>query len=45
MVFKFVTNDAGSTPVAVVNFSPAITPNGGSIQITPDAAGWFYTQQ
>lgn len=45
VVFKFVTNDAGSTPIAVVNLSPAITPNGGNIQVTPAAAGWFYTQE
>lgn len=45
VIFKFVTNDAGSTPIAVVNLSPAITPNGGNIQVTPAAAGWFYTQE
>lgn len=45
VVFKFVTNDAGSTPIAVFNISPAITPNGGSIQVTPAAAGMFYLQQ
>jgi hypothetical protein len=45
VVFKFVTNDAGSTPIAVFNISPAITPNGGNIVVTPAAAGMFYTQE
>ena len=45
VVYKFVTNDAGSTPIAVVTFTPAITPNGGDITVTVDAAGLFYTQE
>jgi hypothetical protein len=46
VIFKFVTNDADSIPIAVVNLNPAITPNGGNVQVTPDAAsGWFYSQQ
>jgi hypothetical protein len=45
IVFKFVTNDAGSIPIAVISLSPAITPNGGDINCTIDAAGLFYTQQ
>jgi len=44
IVFKFVTNDAGSTPIAVVSITP-ITPNGGDIVVTIDAAGLFYLQQ
>ncbi len=45
VVFKFVTNDAGSTPIAVFNISPAITPNGGNIVVTPSADGICYTQE
>ncbi len=45
VVFKFVTNDAGSTPIAVFNISPAITPNGGNIVVTPSGDGMFYTQE
>jgi hypothetical protein len=44
IVFKFVTNDAGSTPIAVVGITP-ITPNGGDIIVTVDAQGLFYLQQ
>lgn len=33
MIFKFVTNDADSIPIAVVDID-AITPNGGDIAIT-----------
>ncbi len=44
IVFKFVTDDAGSTPIAVVNITP-ITPNGGDINVTVNAAGLFYLQQ
>ena len=45
VVFKFVTNDAGSTPIALVNMSPARTPNGGDINLTISADGLFYLQQ
>jgi hypothetical protein len=44
LVFKFVTNDADSIPIAVVDITP-VTPNGGNIAITFDAVGIFYTQQ
>lgn len=44
IVFKFVTDDAGSTPIATVNITP-ITPNGGNIVVTVDAQGLFYLQQ
>jgi hypothetical protein len=44
VVFKFVTNDAGSTPIAVVDIT-AITPNGGDIAVAVSADGLFYTQQ
>jgi len=47
VVFKFSVNDAGSTPIAVVEFSPAITPNGGDIVFTPSSSpsALFYTQE
>lgn len=45
IVFKFVTDDAGSRPIAVVDMSPPRTPNGGDINITISADGLFYTQQ
>ena len=45
IVFKFVTNDAGSTPIALVNLSPARTPNGGDLNLTLSADGLFYLQQ
>ena len=44
LVFKFVTTDADSIPIAKVQMS-AVTPNGGNIDVTIDAAGAFYTQQ
>jgi hypothetical protein len=44
ILFKFVTNDAASIPIATVNIT-AITPNGGDINVTVDAAGLFYLQQ
>ncbi len=43
--FKFVTDDNGSTPIVVMNISPAITPNGGNIVVTPSADGIFYSQE
>lgn len=44
IVFKFVTNDAGSTPIAVVDITP-VTPNGGAIAVTLPADGLAYLQQ
>lgn len=44
VIFKFVTNDAGSTPIAILDITP-VTPNGGDITITISANGLFYTQQ
>jgi hypothetical protein len=44
IVFKFVTNDAASIPIAKVAMT-AITPNGGDINVTVSASGLFYTQQ
>jgi hypothetical protein len=43
-IFKFVTNDADSIPIAIVDIT-AVTPNGGNIAVTWDAIGIFYTQQ
>lgn len=39
LIYKFVTNDAGSTPIAYVTFSSPIVPNGSDVTITPDAEG------
>ncbi len=48
LVFKFVTNDADSIPIAVCDIT-AVTPNGGSIGVTwndPTADELvFYSQQ
>lgn len=44
VIFKFVTNDAGSTPIAVMDITP-VTPNGGDVNVTVSANGLFYTQQ
>ena len=44
IIFKLVTNDADSIPIAVCDIT-AITPNGGDIAVTIDAAGLFYLQQ
>jgi hypothetical protein len=40
---KYVTDDAGSTPIAVVEFTPVV-PNGGDITVSVNAAGLFYLQ-
>jgi hypothetical protein len=45
IVFAFVTNDAGSIPLAVVQLSSAVRPNGGGILVDIDPAAMFYTQQ
>lgn len=44
VIFKFVTNDAGSTPIAVIDVTDTAT-NGGDITIQYDATGIFYLQQ
>lgn len=44
IIYRFVTNDADSVPVAVVGITP-ITPNGGDIIVTIDAAGLLYLQE
>ena len=44
-IFKFVTNDAGSTPIAVIDVADTAT-NGGDLTLTADGTnGFFYTQQ
>ena len=44
VIFKFVTNDAGSTPIACLDITDTAT-NGGDITITFSANGIFYLQQ
>jgi hypothetical protein len=44
LLFKFVTNDAGSTPIAACPLTATPT-NGGDMNVTFDAAGAFYLQQ
>lgn len=44
VVFKFVTNDAGSTPIFVLDVTDTPT-NGGNITCQFDATGIGYTQQ
>jgi hypothetical protein len=44
-IFKFVTNDAGSTPIASIDVTDLPT-NGGDITLAPDATnGFFYLQE
>lgn len=46
IIFKFVTNDAGSTPIAVVSLAAPITPGSTiDIAVTVPATGLFYTQE
>lgn len=42
--YKFVTDDAGSTPICAVDVTDTPT-NGGDIGFTPNADGVFYLQQ
>lgn len=44
VIYKFVTNDAGSTPIAVLDLTDTPT-NGGDVTVTFNASGIFYTQQ
>jgi len=44
IVFKFVTNDAASIPIAVCDMD-AVTPSGIDIAVTVPASGIFYSQQ
>lgn len=43
-IFKFVTNDAGSTPIAIIDVTDTAT-NGGDITVQFDAGGIFYLQE
>lgn len=43
-IFKFVSNDAGSTPIALIDITDTAT-NGGDITIVFSASGIFYLQQ
>lgn len=45
VIYKFVTNDAGSTPIAVIDVANTAT-NGSDMTLAADATnGFFYTQQ
>lgn len=44
VVFKFVTNDAGSTPIFVIDVTDTAT-NGGDVTVNFAATGIGYTQQ
>ena len=37
VIFKFVTDDAGSTPILYIDLGTAVRPNGGDINITWDS--------
>lgn len=39
VVYHFVTNDAGSTPLCYIDLTTPVTPNGGDINITWNASG------
>jgi hypothetical protein len=43
-IFKFVSNDAGSTPIAYIDVTDTAT-NGGDITYTEGSDALFYTQQ
>jgi len=43
-IFKFVTNDAGSTPIAILDIADTAT-NGSDITIVFNASGIFYLQE
>jgi hypothetical protein len=44
VIYKFVTNDAGSTPIAVQDLADTAT-NGSDFGVTFDSSGAFYLQQ
>lgn len=39
VVYHFVTNDAGSTPLVYIDLTTSVTPNGTDIDITWNASG------
>lgn len=44
VIYKFVSNDAGSTPICVIDVNDTAT-NGGDITVSFHADGIFYLQQ
>jgi hypothetical protein len=44
VIFKFVTNDAGSTPLACVEIGE-VDPIGSDVTVTCPTNGWFATDQ
>jgi hypothetical protein len=44
VIFKFVTDDAGSTPIAVLAITEK-TPSGADVVVTLPSGAAFYTQQ
>jgi len=44
VIFKFVTNDAGSTPIAVLDITEK-TPSGADVVVTLPSGAAFYTAQ
>lgn len=43
-IYKFVVNDAGSTPICSIDVADTAT-NGGDITVTFDSTGCFYLQE
>ena len=41
VIYQFVTNDAGSTPIACIDLTTPFTPNGGNINLTWSGSGIF----
>jgi len=41
VIYKFVTDDAGSTPIAYIDLTTSFTPNGGDINLNFNASGIF----
>ena len=41
VIFKFVTDDAGSTPICYIDLTTSVTPNGGDINIAWNGSGIF----
>lgn len=39
--YQFVTDDAGSTPIAYIDLTSSFTPNGGDINLNFNASGIF----
>jgi hypothetical protein len=44
VIFKFVTNDAASTPIALLDVTDTAT-NGGDVTVQYSASGIFYLQE